>query len=66
MRVYDKNGRFTCIHCGDPFELTGEDKELFDEGFITEPDECDFCVANNLPDDDPDRIDEFSDADIGL
>lgn len=61
------NKEFICIYCGDTFTLSKEDQQLFDDGFLTiEPNECDECLGNNLPDDDADRISDFSDADNGL
>jgi len=58
---------FRCIHCGEYFSLSKEEQKDYEEGYFDiEPDACDFCMDNNLPDNHPDRIYEFSDADNGL
>jgi hypothetical protein len=62
-----QDGRYRCRYCGDRFNLNRIDQELYEDGFFEhEPDECDFCQTHNLPDNDPDRIEDFSDADPGL
>lgn len=58
-------GRFRCIHCGERFNLDNENDELYNEGhFMFEPDCCNDCDPNPVPDysDYP----EYSDADSGL
>lgn len=58
-----EQGQFRCIHCGDYFNLSNEEQEEYDEVvFDTEPNVCDFCLTNNLPDNHQDRIDNFSDV----
>lgn len=58
-----KYGRFSCIHCGERFNLNDDDMELYNEGYFTiEPDTCDDCSNYESAPDYP----EFSDADPGL
>jgi len=56
-------GRFRCLHCGDMFDLTPEETEIFNEGFFSDdPDCCDNCIENvNYQ-----EYDTYSDADPGL
>ena len=60
----NKEGQFRCIYCGDYFDLTKEEMEVFLEGYLANyPDTCDNC--NNMLNH-PIFEDEFSDADPGL
>lgn len=53
---------FHCIHCGDNFELTDEEQEVYEEGWYdTEPNCCDNCLNNDFA-----EQDEFMEPNIGL
>jgi hypothetical protein len=59
--------RFRCIHCGDRFDLTGEDLQNFQEGlYMNDPDCCDDCFDNVNYHDYDYGCDEYSDAAPGL
>ena len=52
-----------CIHCGDKFDPSEEEKANFEEGTADLPRICDDCFAMLSQ---PFQVDEFSDADPGL
>jgi NAD-dependent SIR2 family protein deacetylase len=57
---------FTCIHCGEKFNLNPADQEDYNEGFFDHtPNTCDDCMEMmNFPG--HDISDLHSDADPGL
>jgi hypothetical protein len=59
-------GQFKCKHCGDRFNLSPDDQELYNEGwFDHEPDICEEC-ADMLNHPSFDSAIDHSDADPGL
>ena len=55
-------GMFHCKHCGIRFDLTSEDNELYNDGLIDKPDQCEKCAREG----EYEEYESFSDADPGL
>ena len=62
-KAMEKSYRFRCVRCGEGFNVSDEDDQLYSEGYYTfEPDICDDCDMYNTDY----EIECHSDADPGL
>ncbi len=53
-----------CKHCGESFEPTKEDQELYEEGYCDRPDCCSDCFT--MTENTDFEYEQHSDADPGL